>query len=381
MKVLIEGAGIAGIALAGFLKKGGVDAVLIEKAPKYRNEGYGIFLWPLGKRVLGNFGMLDTLADKGVPISYNKLVNQHEKPIYKFDFQDVTKKYGDILGIKREDLYDSFLEAIGDLDVRFDTTIEKIHEHDSVATVTLSNGHTEDYDVVVGASGIRSHIREQVFPSAQVKYYGKSMWITWVKGIELPLTYSMSILGNGSGALIFPAGKDRHVVYLMAPAPKKHVYEDEKDRLSNIQKVFKGFTGIVPQVVKNLDDPSDIMHSSMTKVISNTWYRKRIVLIGDAEHAMSPISGIGTSLALEDAQVLSQELLAYEKEEIPTALERFAKRRKPRLVQASRLSNGLMFFLTPKSFVVCGARNFGVRHFLPHNFFIQQAMRMHEFVI
>jgi len=381
MKVLIEGAGIAGVTLAGFLQKGGVEVTLVEKAPEYRNDGYGVFLWPLGKRVLGHFGLLDTLAEKGVPILYNRLINQHEKFIYKFDFREIAQKYGDILTIRRQDVYDCFLETVGGLDIKFNTTIEKIHEHDQVVSITLSDGHEEDFDLVVGASGIRSPMRDKIFPSAKVKYYGKSMWLAWIKGLDLPKNHSLSMLGNGSGLLLFPAGKENHVVYMMTPAPKKYVHERDEDRIANIHKAFIGFTGLVPQILSQLDNPADIMHSSMSKVLSDTWYHKRVVLIGDAEHAMSPISGIGMSLALEDAQVLSEELLAVNRDDIPLALERFSKRRKPRLQQARKLSDGLMFFLTPKSKVVCSVRNFGVRYFLPHNFFIQQVMRMHEFVI
>ncbi|HYK08283.1 MAG TPA: NAD(P)/FAD-dependent oxidoreductase, partial [Candidatus Eisenbacteria bacterium] len=225
MKVLIDGAGLAGLVLAGFLKQGGVDVTIIEQAPHYKHMGYGIALWPLGKRVLGKLNLLEKLDEVGSPIYNTHMMDTKGKHIYKLDFSAIEKMYGKAVGIPRATLHSMVINRVGDLHTKFNTKVEKLKQHDNIVTVTFNNGNEENFDLVVGADGIRSQIRSEIFTDTDVDYYGISCWIAWAKApphVSADTGIFRIFLGNGSYMCFFPVGNNEFVTYLFTPAAKKY---------------------------------------------------------------------------------------------------------------------------------------------------------------
>src|SRR6185369_2995099 len=119
-------------------------------------------------------------------------------------------------------------------------------------------------------------------------------WIAWAKAsphVSTDTGIFRIFLGNGSYMCFFPVGNDEFVTYLFTPAAKKYVHEDTENRLKDIENSFKEFKSFVPEILGELKDPEKIMHTSIGKINLDKWYKNRVILIGDAEHAISPLSG------------------------------------------------------------------------------------------
>jgi 2-polyprenyl-6-methoxyphenol hydroxylase-like FAD-dependent oxidoreductase len=329
MRVLIIGGGIAGLTLAGLLCQRGFRPTVVERVHEYGKVGYIIVLWPTGSRILKGLGLYRKLLEAGLPFSTYNVWSEKGEMLHSYSVQAVTDKYGPMMSIYRPDLINVLKEAVDHDKIRMNTTVEKIHQAGDEVRVMFSDGKEETFDLVVGCDGVRSETRCMVFGDVPLTYSGMKGWSFWVKSSLLKKAHITEYWGTGKFLGIWPT-RDRLSVFTSIRSPKS-VPDPVEQRVSRIEEQFKDFGGIVPEILAGLDNPSRIYHDDYHDLRMEKWYKGRVVLVGDAAHAVLPTAGGGVSMAIESAAVLADELSRTDSKYISQALEVYESRRRPRV--------------------------------------------------
>jgi 2-polyprenyl-6-methoxyphenol hydroxylase-like FAD-dependent oxidoreductase len=338
MKILIIGGGVGGLALVGCLKKQGInDITLIEHAPEFHHIGYLIGLWGNGRAIM-KYLNIDNITEKnGYEVDVEIIKTDIGKHLKTFRVSFGSKLESTVT-MSRADLHEGLLSLLSDTRVKFNTTTKEIRQVKDFVEVTFSDDTEEKFDLVVGADGIHSQTREQIFGSGFLKYYGWRAWSYWLpKDFKYP-KQPIGLLGEEKSIFILPS-HDSSTVTFIAKMDVESIKQNV-DHREEIKKNFSEFGDFATEVLKTIPDSSEIWSDNIAHIDMPTWYKGRVVLLGDAQHAVSPIVGMGSSMAMEDAYVLADEL-GKNKNDTAFALEQYSKRRNTRmkkfLKQVSRM--------------------------------------------
>jgi 2-polyprenyl-6-methoxyphenol hydroxylase-like FAD-dependent oxidoreductase len=329
MRVLIVGGGIAGLTLAALLEQRGFSPVIVEKAPGYRSAGYVLGLWPAGSRILKGLKLFSRFCDAGLECSRYVVANEAGEVLHAFSFLPVVKRYGPLVDISHRALIELLRSVVSEKRVRFGVTVREIAATPEGARVVFDDDCVELFDVVVGCDGIRSKVRDLVFGDGALEYARITGWAFWLSPELLPPPEVLEYWGAGKFVGIYPT-RNRLCVVAAAQSPP-NVHDAVETRIERLRSTFGGFGGRVPWALAQLSNPEDIFHDDFGNVSSEQWSRGRVLLIGDAAHAILPTGGMGASLAMESAAVLAEELCRTDSRLLTYALDRYAARRRPRV--------------------------------------------------
>lgn len=326
MKILIVGGGIGGLALAGFLKRKGVAFTVIEKTKRWKIAGYVLGLYPNGVRMLESLGLGKAVKRQAADLNGYTIKDYECRVLWEIHFREWRKKYGPLLLLERDKLHKILRENLKNSDIRLGLTVRSLKNKKGGVEIVFSNNKKEFFDLVVGADGINSQIRDFVDPKARKLSSGFAFWVMWVgKVFAFPKNIVYSV-GNGKVFSIFPVKSKNHIGVAFSLPARSKASGNPKEFLKS---EFSDMGGIVPKVLKNLPSGNKIFHHLIEDIKIKNWFRGRVVLLGDAIHPVSPILGMGASMAMEDAYVLSEELV--KNQNMGAALEKYVKRRKPRV--------------------------------------------------
>ncbi|MDY6780588.1 MAG: NAD(P)/FAD-dependent oxidoreductase [Halobacteria archaeon] len=329
--VLIVGGGIAGLALAGFLDDDtGVEPTVVERAPDLHRTGWAVGLWGNGTAVLEQLGVLDEAVSRGsTPDSFE--VRTSDEVLASVSIPGEKS----FLSVHRSDLTAALAEGVPDERLRMGTTVRGVEEEGDGVSVVYDDGTTETYDAVVGADGIRSRVRNEVFDDPEAEERGTVAWSFWVPSdVDADLPDSLvSLLEPGTGVIMDRVG-DRALVNVATREPAGRTPEPPALRL--LSRVADDVGWRLPDYVDALD-ASDVFFARDYEVDMDSWHRHRTLLVGDAAHAVHPIVAMGASLALEDAYVLADELRSAES--VPDSFSSFEDRRRDRVESVRRTAH------------------------------------------
>lgn len=360
MKTLIVGAGIGGLALAAHLRKAGHDLVVVEKTSTWKHVGYILGLWPNGIRTLEAFGFPELVQQVGMPEIDEYMRDQSGAILKRVAYQAIAQRYGPVVLLLRSDLHEALRKITQGIPIRFGTTVNALEQRQESVVVTLSDGSQEVFDLVVGADGIHSKMRELLFGPVELSYTGLTMWIYLLppgSGIEVPPGPN-DLFGPGTYVGVFPSKDGTLCIYFGLAVPPGQP-DPLEQRIARLGKLFGTFGWIVPDILHSLCDPAAIFHDDINQLLLEQWYEGRVVLLGDAAHAVAPTVGMGASMALEDAYVLAEEL--RRRETVEQALAAYVERRKPRVTNLRRASDFLNWFTLIKHPAAAWLRNTLVR--------------------
>ena len=373
MKILIVGGGIAGTTLAAFLQKNKKNKItLIDQAPKFGNIGFAIALWGNGQRVLKELGLTKSLVEKsGYPIPWDVVENSRGRVLSSIYF-DIFKAFGPTVVLSRAELHESLISLLKNIDIRFGTTINKINNSENQTEVMFSDGKKETFDLVVGADGVHSKVRELVFGSNFLKYNGWRVWSFWIPEQMAHPAGAVDIIDDGKVYLIYPLYDKAVAMFGVTMPPKAKTVNISP--IEDLHKAFKGFKPSVHSAIDAITDPKifndDINHVEM----KDWWYKGRVILIGDAQHAISPITGMGASLALEDAFVLANELNKVSPRSISLALRKFSQRRSLRMRKMKKAAKRIDDWILARGFI--GIARDLVTPWIPKGYFVNPIINL-----
>lgn len=319
MKVLISGAGIAGPTLAYWLSYYGMEPTLVEMAPQLRTGGYIIDFWGLGFEIADRMGLLAEIQSRGYVTRDLRIVNREGKRISGFPVDALTRAVqGRYISIARGDLAAAIFRKVkGKAETIFGESIARIEEAHRAVQVTFDSGTKRGFDLVVGADGLHSRVREITFgPQSKFeKYLGCQVAVFEVKGYRPrdELAYVMyREVGQQVGRF---AISDDRTVFIFTFTDPENIGAKARGIAAQKELLHKryGKSGWeCPQIMEALDAAENLYFDRVSQIQmggeAGSWTRGRVTLVGDAAFCVSLLAGQGSALAMVAAYILAGEL-------------------------------------------------------------------------
>src|SRR4051794_38067429 len=347
MRAVVIGGGIVGLTSGLALRRAGVEVVICERAPEIRAAGAGLGLWANALAVFDDLGLGEQVRAIGKPSEmyfHDPAGRLLETP--EFGVEDHR-----FLLVHRAKLNDLLADAAGRDNIRLATGFAAYDEHADHVTVRLTDGSEESADVLVGADGAYSAVRAQLVPGTPAREHpGHHAWRAVLPDPGLVLTEDRLILGvdrcRGGYVRTYDGGVYWLVNQFDAPEPAGTLKEQALARAAHLGEGEHG--GVLAELIRAT--PEDwILHNRIMLVPPLPhWASGRVVLAGDAAHAMSPHITAGATLGIEDAALLGR--LLSPTGDVPAALAAYEADRIPRYAHVAELSAAVEHAATPQEF-------------------------------
>ncbi|MFF4105102.1 FAD-dependent monooxygenase [Streptomyces sp. NPDC001903] len=345
-EILICGAGIAGPALAYWLRMGGFTVTVVERAPTPRPGGQTVDLRGAGRTVIERMGLMDRARAESVQQRGLACVDASGRitarmPADSFGGEGMVSE----IEILRGDLAGMLHEAtLPDTEYLFDDTVTGIDQEADAVTVTFEKAAPRRFALVVGADGPHSVVRALAFGPEEefVRPLGLyTSWFTAFDDLELDGWYLMH---NAPGGLVASARPGRLPGEIKAglsfrSAPLAYDRRDVGAQRELVARRFADVGWEVPRLLRAMRTAPDFFLDSMGQVRLDRWSRGRVALLGDAGYCATPLTGLGTSLALVGAYVLAGEIAAAGGDH-RVALRRYDEVMRPYVGRAQQLPPG-----------------------------------------
>ncbi|MCA9908486.1 MAG: FAD-dependent monooxygenase [Anaerolineae bacterium] len=353
-RTLIVGAGIAGLTLAALMRQRGEEPVVVERESAIADKGYMLGLYPMGARVLHGLGLHDQYMERSISMLHYHIGNGKGEIIREYSLEDIAERYGAIQGISHGELVALLLEGVGDLPIRFGTTVTALHPHDEEVEVTFSDGSSTDFDLVVAADGLHSATRQMILDEKEYTYWstGWGGWVFWLEPGAARLDTWVEYWGAGKFLGLYPV-KDHLAAFIGGPTATAKEMGLEK----YIAHVIGSFEQPVLPGRQVQPDSSDAYFWDFHDCRSAVWRKGRVVLLGDAATGFIPTAGVGASMAMESAAALSDELSRTDAKRVEQALDLYEKRHRKRVESAQESSRQLGKMMFIKSSPLAWERN------------------------
>lgn len=356
MRVLVAGAGIGGLTTAIALRHAGIDVDVFERAPALREIGAGISLFPNAVKVLDQLGVGAALRAASVTSYRGGIHDWRGRLLAPADSDELIREFGaPVLIVHRADLQSALLRAATAEHVHLGATVEGFSQDADGVEVRLSDGQTVRGAVLVGADGIRSAVRAQLFPAATPRAAGQTAW----RGIAPMVpprdaTFWGESWGAGTRFGMVPIGGDR-VYWFGVRNAGEALRADTAGHKAEILRLFGTWHAPIPQLIEATPADAILYNEIQDLPPMPTWTQGRVTLLGDAAHATTPNLGQGGCQAIEDAIVLARTLRANR--DVPAALRAYEAQRLPRANMITELSRrvGIMAHWTHPA--ACWLRN------------------------
>lgn len=355
MKILISGAGIAGLTLALCLGRRGRRPVVVEKAGQLRDAGYMIDFVDPGLRAAEQLGLLPELQRIHYPIDRLSFVDEWGQVQIAVPYRALRRKLFDDrhFNFLRGDLERVLYEQARDLvDVRFGTTVTSLAQAGSAVDVALSDGSRDSYDLVVGADGVHSHIRRLVFGDEArfFRYLGyeTAAFLAEPNGLQIRREAFETLTAPGRQVAVYPV-RDGRIATLfihraLSPAPGSSVAVAR----TTLHEMYGQLDWIVPALLERADRVDDVYFDTVSQIEMPRWGRGRIVLVGDAAWCLSLLAGQGASMALVGATILD-DALANARTDVEAAIARYEQRLRPTILARQAAGRRMAFWFVPSS--------------------------------
>jgi salicylate hydroxylase len=338
LKIAIVGAGYGGAAAAKALSLLGADVKVYEQAPQMGEVGAGIGLRPATMARFRQWGIFDEIAKVSSASDYFEILTATGEPIMK----DTWPEFGDekqTYLIHRRDFIEALLGVLPEGMVQLGHRLESIEDKGDRSVLTFANGETAEADLVVGADGIKSSVREQLFSDKGPVFSGEHAYRVVISaddahGMVADDNLRM-YMGRGTKVYLLPLRHRNQMSFditalnpdgTWAPAITK------EDLLATVE----GFDDRIVSIARDLDMDAVNIRAVYDIDPVDVWHTDSVVLMGDAAHSMLHHQGQGANSAIEDAGALADAL--GRAGSVKEALAMFQATRKPVTDELQRIS-------------------------------------------
>jgi FAD-dependent urate hydroxylase len=323
-RAVIIGAGIGGLTAAIALKQAGWDVSVHERAPELREVGAGITLWANAVKVLRKLGVGEAVESVAAAIRQSEVRTWRGKLLIASDFTPMgVRVKAPSVGVHRADLQSKLADALGCEHIKMGATCVSYTQDEKGATALFAEGDEIRGQILVGADGIKSLVRNQLLGNEPLRYAGYTAWrgIGLIDRPEVPLGVTFVALGRGSQVGMLPIGKGRTYWFATANVPQGEGAGPGGHK-ADLLKRFADWHPAFPAAVEATPDEAILRNDIVDRVPVRRWTDGRVTLLGDAAHPTTPNLGQGACQAIESAYVLARclreaddapkGLLAYE---------------------------------------------------------------------
>lgn len=338
LKIAVIGAGYGGAAAAKALSLLGADVTVYEQAPRMGEVGAGIGLRPATMARFRQWGIFDAIANVSSASDYFEILTATGEPIMKDTWPDFGDEKHTYL-IHRRDFIEALVGVLPEGMVQLGHRLETIEDKGSRAVLTFTNGTTAEADLVVGADGIKSTVREQLFSDKGPVFSGEHAYRVVISaddahGMVTDDNLRMYI-GKGTKVYLLPLRHRNQMSFDITALNPDSTWAPAitKDELL---KTVEGFDERIVAIARGLDmDTVNIRAVYDIDPVEN-WHTDSVVLMGDAAHSMLHHQGQGANSAIEDAGALADALA--QAGSVKEALALFQATRKPVTDELQRIS-------------------------------------------
>jgi 2-polyprenyl-6-methoxyphenol hydroxylase-like FAD-dependent oxidoreductase len=313
MRILVSGAGIAGLSAAITLGAVGHDVTIVERANHLRVNGSPIDIrGDVAIGVAEKMGVLEQILAHRVDMSERvQFVDSGGTVVAEPPFGQINDSADDV-EIAREDLTRILRDHLGpSVELRFGESVAELVDEGRGVDVRFASGAQDRYDLVVGADGMHSAVRRLTFGPEQQFLQHLGFYIALADLPDYQPTGRNNPLYNFPGHLIgIAAYKDKALAVFMFRSPWiDYDYHDLDAQKRILTDAFAGHSEWrVPELISAAQQDPELYFDSVSQIHMPEWHRGRVVLVGDAAHCSSNLSGRGTSLALTGTWFLAQAL-------------------------------------------------------------------------
>lgn len=363
MKVAIVGAGIAGPTLAYWLWHYGHEPTLIEKAPTLRTGGYVVDFWGGGYSVAESMGLTEELHAIGYAVDEVRLVDRNSKTVGGFSADAFRRNVdGRFVTVPRGDLAATIYRSVEPhVETLFGEGISAVDERDRGVRITLEHGRSRDFDLLIGAGGIHSPVRDLVFgPQASFEAdLGYRVAAFEAEGYA-PRDELVYLAYNTPGRMAARfTMRDDKTLFLFVFTTGRLGGPDPGNTAevkATLRQVFGDAGWECPEILRTLEGVSEVYFDRVSQIIMDHWSSGRVALIGDAAAAVSLLAGEGSGLAMVQAYVLAGELHRAGAD-YREAFGRYERRLRPLVEARQRSARGFATMFAPKTSLGVWTRN------------------------
>ncbi|MGB3042246.1 MAG: NAD(P)/FAD-dependent oxidoreductase [Xanthobacteraceae bacterium] len=361
MRVLVVGAGVAGLTLAQLLRRSGLNPVLVERTSSSTEPGYMLALMPLVNQAIREIGVWDDYVSQSVPFHHYRLHGHRGQLLREYEIDTLLDVDGEYLGIMRGSLME-VLSGQG-APISHGATLKAIRQTADVVEATLHSeaGDVEGvFDAVIFADGLHSDGRAKLLEPRQVTTYDTDWagWVAWTDTDTAHADRGDEIWGDGFFVGIYPV-KGQAGVFVggnradMSAGPVAFV--------KRIRAQLRAPGPWFEHALARIETGDDLYFWKLTDCRAEHWVVGRAALVGDAAAGFLPTAGIGAGMAMESATVLAHCLRDVSRDGVTEALRAYERAQRPRVEAAQDNSRQLAKLMFRQSSVLAVLRDLAVR--------------------
>jgi 2-polyprenyl-6-methoxyphenol hydroxylase-like FAD-dependent oxidoreductase len=313
VRVLIVGAGIGGLSAAIALQRRGIEAVLVERTTELKEIGAGIAIAANAMKALDSLGLADAVRHIGAEPQFYEIRSWRGEVLSRVSVSEQREKLGAAsVALHRADLQAALLQGLAEAGgkVHFGKECVGLEQTEGYVRASFASGPEERGDLLVGADGLNSTIREHLLGDEPPRYAGYTAWRAVVTPQrELVPQGAVESWGRGKRFLFARIGRGRVYWAAAKNAPQGADRRSAGSRKEFLLGTFRGWHEPIEELIRVTDERA-ILHTDIydRDPLKERWGEGRISLLGDAAHPMTPDLGQGACQAIEDAVVLAKRL-------------------------------------------------------------------------
>lgn len=312
MRILIVGAGIAGPTLAYWLLHAGQEPTLVERAPQLRRGGYLVDFWGAGFEVADQMGIVPELRRRGYVLTEARAVDRNGHRVASFKPSAIMGPTERYVSIARSDLAAVIYGALdGGAELILNDTVQALIDEGDRVRVRFESGQTCHFDLVVGADGLHSQIRQLVFGSDEQfeKYLNIVVSVFDIENYRArDELIAMMHAEVGFQAVRLSLRNDVTMVILTVRHDGKVPTDSVAEQQALLRDRLAGAGWEIPAILDAMPQARTFYFDSVSQIRMPSWTRGRVALVGDAAACPSLLAGQGSALAMVESYVLAAEL-------------------------------------------------------------------------